>query len=1181
MQNMGIKVALIVLVLGVCALGLFTKELRLGKDLRGGVSLTYSVDIPESSTDPQAVLIQIIEVLKDRVDPTGTLDISMEPQGNSRIDIVMPLPNDEVKQLRADFEESLAELLAGAQIRPVELDRAVQLGSAVERFCGDEQSQRCDNIRAMQEQYNLSQSKRAEYALLVVEPDTEQSEINQLEQEIADAEFEYENLRREVLRQSLSEIRLRQALQMPTVEPTPPADADESFDSRSPREIALEQIKSEFDYLSTGIDEVVAKYDAFQSQRKGFDDPEDLKRLLRGAGVLEYHIAVAPGAVGINADDLREQLQERGPFDVDSTIAAWFPIDDLQQWYDEPEQLASIEADPAGYFSAQGLIADRKDGVYYLLLYTTDNKSITHEGKQWSVTRAFETIDQLGRPAVGFELDARGGGYMNRMTGSHVNQPMAIVLDGEVFTAPNINGAIGSNGIIQGRFSRAELNYLIKVLAAGSLEGSLSEEPIAQNTLGPSLGQDNLERGREAFIIAIIAVAVFMTIYYFFAGLVAVFALAANGLIIFGFMAGIDGTFTLPGLAGIVLTIGMAVDANVLIYERIREEMFDNEGDLRASIREGYAKALSTIIDANVTNLIVCFVLAQTATAEVKGFALTLAIGICATLFTALFVTRQIYYLYTDVFKVKQLPMLPTAFPAIHRALEPNIKWVSLRFGFWMISTVAVIAAILVVSSRGIDMLDTELRGGVSATMRTRVIDDSNPDAVQREMLTLSSVRERIMGLADDDTPWESIAPSVDPTVGNAVRSELANASILTMGETDVAAEGLRASDFQVKVANPRGVEEDQAITDAVIALLTTEFEGQLDVTLPLQFDGQSDTSTAGYVYPIDSENIGSVMQDSSVNLRLAEAVGGAAIVLRDVQPAVTEQEIERRISNLRGSPDFQNYAGRSVSAYGITPVDPSDLSRGYTDFVVTVVDPTLQYGAVDFDVWSARVAVPEWRLIRTALTKESSLEQVSGYSSAVAKTLQANATVAVVLSLLGILVYIWVRFGSLRYSLAAIVALTHDVIISLGVLGLTGLIGGTALAATFGIEEFRIDLGVVAALLTIIGYSLNDTIVILDRIRENRGKLPVPTAAVVNRSINQTVSRTLLTSVTTLVAVAIMYAEGGSGIRPFTFCLLIGLLVGTYSSVAIAAPLVVRSEKAAAAAKNDDDDADLARAAA
>jgi SecD/SecF fusion protein len=151
------------------------------------------------------------------------------------------------------------------------------------------------------------------------------------------------------------------------------------------------------------------------------------------------------------------------------------------------------------------------------------------------------------------------------------------------------------------------------------------------------------------------------------------------------------------------------------------------------------------------------------------------------------------------------------------------------------------------------------------------------------------------------------------------------------------------------------------------------------------------------------------------------------------------------------------------------------------------------------------------------------------------------------------------VRFGSLRYSMAALVALMHDVTIALGILALSGYVAGTGIGAMLFVEDFRINLGVIAALLTIIGYSLNDTIVILDRIRENRGKLPLPTAPIVNTSINQTISRTVLTSVTTLLAVLIMYAEGGSGIRAFTFCLLVGIVVGSYSSVAIAAPLVFK----------------------
>ena len=220
---------------------------------------------------------------------------------------------------------------------------------------------------------------------------------------------------------------------------------------------------------------------------------------------------------------------------------------------------------------------------------------------------------------------------MRNLTGPNVNQPMAIVLDGEVYTAPNLNSAIGSNGIIQGNFGEAEITYLIRVLAAGSLEARLSPEPISSSILGPSIGQDNLVRGLEAVAISVAVVALIMVLYYFGAGLVADLALLINAVMIFGIMAMIDGTFTLPGLAGIALTIGMAVDANVLIFERIREELVNHGEDLRTSIRLGFSKAASAILDGNITNLIVCFILYQTAATEVKGFALTLSICLLYT----------------------------------------------------------------------------------------------------------------------------------------------------------------------------------------------------------------------------------------------------------------------------------------------------------------------------------------------------------------------------------------------------------------------------------------------------------------------------------------------------------------------------------------------------------------------
>jgi SecD/SecF fusion protein len=293
---------------------------------------------------------------------------------------------------------------------------------------------------------------------------------------------------------------------------------------------------------------------------------------------------------------------------------------------------------------------------------------------------------------------------------------------------------------------------------------------------------------------------------------------------------------------------------------------------------------------------------------------------------------------------------------------------------------------------------------------------------------------------------------------------------------------------------------------------------------------------------------------------QVTEFLGGVAVVVQDLDPPVHIDDISKRVSRMRAQPDFRDFVGRDVGVVGLDLANPADPDEGYRSVAVLVYDAELSYFDVEFDLWDGQLAKTEWLLVSDGLQRQTSLEQVSSYSPAIAETLSAKATVSVVLSLLGILVYIWVRFGSLRYSTAAIVALLHDVAIAMGVLAATAWIARTAVGSALLIEDFRIDLGVVAGLLTIIGYSLNDTIVILDRIRENRGKLPIPTADIVNRSINQTISRTVLTSVTTLVAVGIMYAAGGSGIRSFSFTLLVGLVVGTYSSVAIAAPLVVRS---------------------
>jgi SecD/SecF fusion protein len=1175
MQNLGWKIVLILFVLGVCVYSIIppSKTIRLGKDLRGGVSLVYTVDVPDTA-DSAAVILQVIDVLKERVNPQGTFDISFMPLGLDRIEIVMPLPNEAVQGLRQAYEARLEVLLSDAMIPPSELDRAVRLGQAVTRFGGE--GERGAQIVALQDAYEYRQIAEQRYR--EAQQQRENGEIsdedfNLAESAVAQAEDDYDDLRRNVLRMSLERSRLVRALQLsneqkPKIDPTTGEQiVDEVTEvvalEPSQRQVALASLETEFPHLRAQLEELTEAYDEYQGQRTGFDDPEDLKRLLRGAGVLDFRIAVMPDrAEGVSIIDMRTQLAEVGPDNTDSNIARWFPINDLEQWYDNqrPEQLASMMANPSQYFAARALVGAEHQGQLYLLLYTTPAKSMTHQsGRDWGIEEAYPTADQLGRPAVGFDLGTAGGVLMSRLTGPHVQQPMAIVLDGQVYTAPNLNSQITNSGIIQGTFSPQELSYLIRVLNAGSLGARMSAEPVAVNTLGPSIGADNLKRGMDAFLIALIAVAVFMLLYYFFAGAVADFALLCNGLIIFGVMAAIDGTFTLPGLAGLVLTIGMAVDANVLIYERIREELFSGEVDLKAAIREGYRKAFSTIIDANVTNLIVCLVLFKTATAEVKGFALTLTIGICATLFTALFVTRVIYVLYTDVFKFKSLPMLPTVVPSIHRALEPTINWIRMRGFFWTVSGLAIIGSVLLIGSRGADLFDTEFRGGVSVTMQMARVDPDQRDG-PRLMLSQALVEQRIHSIGDGSI--DLIVPDMPVELVEQVAEEFSNAAVLTIGETGVDESGaVTASEFQVKVSNPKGLDDETAITDVVVALVVDEFNEQLDVTPSLRFAGLESDDYTRFTHLIGDGELGKAIGQPRYNERIDDYLGGVAIVVEGINPPVTTEDVAQRVLRMRQQPDFAELLGRNVEVFGLEPMDPSDPSKGFDSMAIVVFDPDLSALKIEREVWEDRVAKAEWQLVSTGLRRQSSLEQVSSYSSAIAQTLSAQATVAVVLTLLGILVYIWIRFGSFRYSLAAIVALVHDVTIALGVLASTAFISTTAIGMALGIADFRIDLGVVAALLTIIGYSLNDTIVILDRIRENRGKRPLPTAPIVNRSINQTISRTLLTSFTTLLAVAIMYRAGGTGIRPFTFCLLVGLIIGTYSSIAIAAPLVFKGK--------------------
>ncbi len=1148
MKNAWMKLAIVAALCAVCAWELGVKGIRLGKDLQGGVSLVYSVKIP-AGQQSETVLGQVIEVLKQRVNPQGVLDIGMQPQGADRIEVVMPLPSAEVRALQLDAKKRIDEFLAKTQVSASELDGALATGSAASRF-----GKQNPAIIELEGAWQAMQQARSDFNGLQTSGATA-DQLSPAEDKIVSTELRYESLRGQVLSKTLAPSRLTRALDLAT-EPQPVRDAEGKVVvtasgavemGPSLREKELGAIKAEFANLSAELDEVVGANDKYLAKRTGLDDPQDLIRLMRGAGVLDFRIAVNPAKPqGVNPDQLRKDLVTKGPRSGEPGIARWFRLNDLKQWYDKPAELEALKANPSAYFAARNLSVGEFAGDLYLLLYDSEAKTLTHRsGATWGLTNAYRTVDErLGASAVGFQLDQSGGQRMAQLTGSNVGEPMAIVLDDEVYSAPRLNSTISDSGVITGQFGEEELAYLIRVLTAGSLEAKISSDPISVSILGPSIGADNLEKGLEATIISVAITCVVMLAYYFLAGLVADIALAVNTLMIFGIMALIDGTFTLPGLAGVALSVAMAVDANVLIYERIREEL-DLGNPLKQAIDVAYRRALSAIVDGNVTNLIACVVLYKVGATEVKGFALTMSIGVITTLFTGIWVTRAMFSVLLGA-GMKRLPMLPTVVPAISRALLPRVDWISLRPALFGFSAVLAVLSAGAFFMRGNDMYETEFRGGNSMTLSTRMARAGETVAVDGRLgITRLAMEDQIRKLGAD-------------AGDDIVVAQLKTANVLTVGEPT--ADGL-ASKFQVRVGNPSPVPDgfdETRISRDIVTAVAKGLAGQLDVRMPLAFKNSTSVNHTAVTKPLEKALIGtSIGFPQASGDPVGEFRGGVAVIIEGIETPVTTADVAERIQRMRSQPDWSTTAGRKTKVVGLDPVDASNPSGLNRSVAVLVSDPDINGFDIELDIWDRDLAAVEWSLVRDALTQQASLDQVSSFSPVVADNLAATAVVAVVLSFIGMVAYIWIRFGSFRFSTATVIGVAFNVIVCLGFLAISIPLASTGFGPSLYIEEYRIDLNVVAGLLTIIGYSLNDTVVILDRIRENRGKRTWISRDTVNLSINQTFSRTILTGGSTFATAIVLIALGGTGIRPFAYTFLIGLIAGTFSSVAIAAPLV------------------------
>ena len=588
------------------------------------------------------------------------------------------------------------------------------------------------------------------------------------------------------------------------------------------------------------------------------------------------------------------------------------------------------------------------------------------------VVDALQTFDQLGNPAVSMQMDSRGSRIWESMTGKAYKDAsnIAIVLDEIVYSAPGVSsGAIsGGRSEITGNFTLNEAVDLANVLRAGKLPASA--EIIQSEIVGPSLGKEAIQAGIYSFMIALIIVLLWMIFYYGTSGIFADIALLLNILLIFGILAGLGAVLTLPGIAGIVLTIGISVDANVLIFERVREEIKKGKG-LRKSVSDGFNNALSSILDANITTGLTALILFIFGTGPIKGFATTLLIGIGTSLFTAIFITRILVDSRNDKGKSVSFSTKTTK----EFLSNINLSFLQKRKIAYLISAFLIIISLISLFSKGLNQ-GVDFVGGRSYTVRFE--DPVNPTEI-------NSITNNVFGSSE----------------------------VKTFGE-----------------------------------------ENQLKITTK---------------YKVDIEGI----------------------------------EVDEEIQN--------------------------KLFTSLIDFL----PEGITYD--DFVKGSSEKSIGIMSSIKVGPT--------------IADDIKNNSFLAVIGSLIVVFLYILLRFQKWQFSLGAVSAVFHDVLIVLGIFSLT---------YTFMPFSMEINQAFIAAILTVIGYSLNDTVVVFDRIREflNDGSKK-EFDETVNGALNSTLSRTLNTSLTTLLVLIAIFTFGGESIRGFMFALIIGVLVGTYSSVFIATPVM------------------------
>jgi SecD/SecF fusion protein len=716
---------------------------------------------------------------------------------------------------------------------------------------------------------------------------------------------------------------------------------------------ALEIIRNRVDELGVAEPEILKQgTDRIMVQLPGVIDIENARQIIGKTALLEFKLVREPSEMQSILSRVNETLKamQGDTFDIFSYFppsARAFGIMSPYKYYiDSLLSISKIQDQIPFGDTIQWGKEVILEGYKYYPLYVLKNNPLLTGSSILDATLGVGTQQNMMGYRIDLTMRKEYWRKWAQITGANVERQIAIVLDGIVQSAPVVRERIpnGKSQITMGSATQEEARTLAIILKAGALPAPL--KIVEERSIGPSLGNDSIRAGTRSLIVGAILVFLFMIVYYLKGGLVAILALILNLIFLLAVLSGLRATLTLPGLAGIVLTVGAAIDANVLIFERIREELKSGK-TIRTAIVGGYQKVFSTILDANTTTFIAAIILFYFGTGAIKGFAVTLSIGLAASFFTAIFITRNLFEFWISR-GLKSLPML-----SIFK--EPNFDFLKMRKSAFIISGVFILSGIVSVFIHGGLKYGVDFTGGY-------ILE------VQFE--------------------------------GELVSSEEMRAALATGG-----------------------------------------FEG---VTL---------------------------QKEREANLFMIKAQESE------------ESSLEKLKSVLR-----DNFSDRKI----------------------------------DF---------PRQELVGPAISKG----------------LQTRALWVIFLGMVGILIYVSIRF-TFRFGIAAIIALIHDLVLTTGILSITN-------------TEFSIP--IIAGLLTILGYSINDSIVISDRIRENmklmRGK---PFGDIINASINQTLARTIITSVTTLFVLLSLFFFGGRILHGFSLTLLVGVLIGTYSSIFIVAPIVAEWEK-------------------